>query len=370
MSEFTSSPEFGEISNSDKDANNGKTVNYLYPGSFSPITGAHKSAVEKLLQLGLFRGYSKVNVYIIPATNQYNKPSIYKNNVGALAPEYLSEEARIQFLESARSLMLIPKDCNVIISKADFNYGAGRYTINNKQSAGLMPTAFLAENYNKKVSVGDSEENLLENPENFTNADTFLILGADNAYTDIVGWGDPRNILANIKILVITRGDKPTNSDRLVSMYYEPNKGKKKSFAEVVAERNTIYGDNYDLVNDMEKNYTQLKFVVPEISSSLLRTIIMNQPIKKEDLGLILGQLKENDSTINNDVSTYLTNEDIVKPDKREYIIGLLTPIKEDVLTATYKNNGVLSGGSKNKRRTRRINKKRIKKRRNYSKRR
>jgi nicotinic acid mononucleotide adenylyltransferase len=371
-------PEFGEVSEEEIAANSGKTVNFLYPGSFSPITGAHKSAVEKLLEFGLFSGYSKVNVYIIPATNQYKKDSIFKLISEDPHPDYLSEEARIRFLEIAKSKMTIPANCKVIISRADFKYGAGHYKIGDEVSSGLMPTAFLAVNYNKDIAInGDgAAKKLLEDPANFVNADTFLILGADNAYTDIVGWGDPKAILDNIQILVIARGAKPSDLNREVKIYYyklPDGTTPKMPFNQVLTDRNTRYGNGYDLGAEMERKYKQLEFVVPEISSSLLRKIIKDQEIDVDDFNKVLNQLRTNDSSIG-DSSEYLEGNK-VKSDKKEYVIGLLTPIPADLLGSTYENKGDLvgpSGGSKNKRKTRRINKKRktMKKRRNYSKRR
>lgn len=376
-----SSSEFGPVSAEEKRANSGKTVNFLYPGSFSPITGAHKSAVEKLLQFGLFRGYTKVNVYIIPATNQYNKASIFKPAEGDPAADYLSEGARMQFLEIAKSKMDIPDNCEVIISRADFKYGSGRYILDGKVSSGLTPTAFLAVNFNKDISINGADssepqtEKLLENADNFDNADTFLILGADNAYTDIVGWGDPKKILDNIQILVIARGDQPSDPSRSVKTYYKLANGDKpvspKPFGEVVAERNSIYGSGYDLQSEMDRKYKKLEFVVPEISSSLLRKIIKNQAIDVDEFKTVLDQLRSNDPSIES-ASTYLEN-DKVKLNKTEYVVGLLTPIPADVLTSTYENKGDLrepSGGSKTKQKKRRITKKRkaSKKRRNYSK--
>jgi nicotinic acid mononucleotide adenylyltransferase len=380
-----SSSEFGQVSEEEKAANREKPVNFLYPGSFSPITGAHKSAVEKLLQFGLFRGYSKVNVYIIPATNQYNKASIFKPSSGDPAQDYLSEQARIRFLEIAKSEMTIPANCKVIISTADFKYGAGHYKIDDKVSSGLMPTAFLAVNYNKDIAInGDgADEKLLEDSANFEGADTFLILGADNAYTDIVGWGDPKAILDNIQILVIARGAKPSDLNRMVKTYYKLADGitsnSQKPFEDVVAERNAIYGNDYDLAAEMERKYKQLEFVVPEISSSLLRKIVKDEEINVDEFDTVLTQLRTNDASIR-DSDEYIEGNkgnkgNKVKSDKKEYVVGLLTPIPINLLTSTYENNGNLSdasGGSKNRRKTRRINKKRktMKKRRNYSKRR
>ena len=374
-------PEFGTITPEEKSANSGKTVNYLYPGSFSPITGAHKSAVEKLLQLGLFSGYAKVNVYIIPATNQYNKASIFKPSSGEPDADYLSEDARKRFIEKAKDAMDIPPNCSVIISTADFKYGSGHYKINGKNTSGLMPTAFLAVNYNKDITTSSDEsktEKLLENPENFENADTFLILGADNAYTDIVGWGDPKLILDNIQILVIARGDQPSDPNRLVKTYYKlPDDTKpdsQKPFDAVVAERNTIYSNGYDLKSEMERKYKKLEFVVPEISSSLLRKIIKDQDINVSEFKTVLDQLRSNDPSIEPE-STYLEGNKI-KSDKKDYIVSLLTPIPARFLTQAYDNKGNLKepsgGGSKTKKRKQRITKKRkaSKKRRNHSKRR
>ena len=376
-----SSSEFGQVSEEEIHANIGRTVNFLYPGSFSPITGAHKSAVEKLLQFGLSRRYTKVNVYIIPATNQYKKASIFKPAEGYPDEDYLSEGARVRFLEIAKSTMVIPENCKVIISHADFKYGSGRYIIDGKVSSGLTPTAFLAVHFNKDISINGADssepqtEKLLEDADNFVNADTFLILGADNAYTDIVGWGNPKQILDNIQILVIARGDPPSNPKRHVKPFYKLANGttpaNPKPFDEVVAERNSIYGSEYDLESEMVRKYKKLEFVVPEISSSLLRKIIKNQDIDVDDFEKVLDQLRSNDPSIEI-ASTYLENNK-VKLDRKEYVVGLLTPIPADVLTSTYENKGDLrepSGGSKTKQKKRRITKKRkaSKKRRNYSK--
>jgi len=356
------------------------------------INGKHQNQNKQLRFYSLFRGYSKVNVYIIPATNQYKKDSIFKDSSGDTKPDYLSEEAREYFLELAINDInnRYKSNCKVIISKADFKYGAGHYKIGDDVSSKLMPTAFLAKNYNKDIAInGDSPaEKLLEDAANFDNADTFLILGADNAYTDIVGWGDPKAILDNIQILVIARGAKPSNPNRMVKTYYKLADGttpsSPKTFEEVVAERNAIYGNDYDLAAEMESKYKQLEFVVPEISSSLLRKIVKDEEINVAEFDTVLTQLRTNDASIR-DSDEYIegnkgnkgNKEDKgkVKSDKKEYVVGLLTPIPINLLTSTYENNGNLSdasGGSKNRRKTRRINKKRktMKKRRNYSKRR
>lgn len=355
------------------------TVNFLYPGSFSPVTESHTEAIRQLIKFGKEDGYKNVNVYVIPATDQYQKASIYKPP-GATPPDadYLSENSRKLFLEQAKLKIEIPEGCDVIISESDFKYGKGYYTVNGSASKGLMPTAFIALNYNKDVTVASTNgtEKLLEKPENFENSDTFLILGGDNAYTDVVGWSDPKTILDNIGIFVISRGEPPTVRTRSVKKtYYKQLDGSPAAFPQpfeaVVAERNAIYGDGYDIEKHMAEKYKKLDFSVPEMSSSLLRKIVKGVPIDESDgFENVLTQLKSNNTSFNSNVNEYLREEDkIVKPAKKNEVIEFLTPANPEMLISAYDNGGEIPQGSKggscrtrrrqNKKRKSRKNKKR-----------
>lgn len=348
------------------------TVNFLYPGSFSPVTESHTEAIRQLINFGKEDGYKKVNVYVIPATDQYNKKSIYKPpNATPPDADYLSENSRKLFLEQAKSKIGIPEGCDVIISESDFKYGKGYYTINGVPSKGLMPTAFIALNYDKDVTSTNGTEKLLEKPENFENSDTFLILGGDNAYTDIVGWGDPKKILDSIRIFVISRGNPPTDPDRKVKTYYKKQDGTSavspQSFDAVVAERNAIYGEEYNIETHMTEKYKKLEFSVPEMSSSLLRKIVKGVSIDESDgFANLLKQLNSNNPSVKLDEDEYLDENKIVKPEKKNEVIEFLTPANPEMLISAYDNGGEIPQGSKGgSRKTRRRQNKKRKSRKN-----
>jgi len=126
-----------------------KIVNYLFPGSFSPVTNAHIGVIVSLL--GFKRDiYEKVNVYVIPATNQYNKPSIFlPQHQQPPHDDYLSEDARFKFLTDSVEGLTNGND-SFIISQSDFKYGRGDYLINGTQSKGLMQQHLLHQIIIKK----------------------------------------------------------------------------------------------------------------------------------------------------------------------------------------------------------------------------
>jgi len=318
-------------------------INYLFPGSFSPVTVSHIGAVEQLLAgKGLTPDEQKIvprpkiTVYIIPASRRYNKES-----VKAGTEVYLSEETRKEFLETAVT-PLVEKRLSVIVSDAEFEYGEGR--IKGVEPGNSPPTSFLVENYKNEIRTDG--KTYLEHPENFVNARTYLILGADNAYVDMVGWADPKAILDNMKILVIARGEPPKKP---VKRYYKgstlqpiPNTDT-VAYEDVLAERNKIYSDitgdsNYSLQDQMTKNITRLDFTVAEASSSLIRSLIGLGSSKPDvnSLRTVLDQLRLNDSSVP-ELEHFLENGDVKKDDvSMAKLVGLLTPIPIETLQTKY----------------------------------
>ena len=394
-----------------------KRIAFLFPGSFSPITNAHKQSIIELIKYGidtLKAGH--VTVYIIPATNQYNKDSIYLDkSINPQKKEYLSQEYRQEFIETAIKEVMreltepYVGKFSVICSDIDYNYGAGKYNVGTtdvtKPSSGLMPTSFLALNYNKPVKGFDGDEKPLI--DGFDSNETFLILGADNAYTDIVGWGDPLSILMSVKILVISRGGTTPNKERPIKLYYENPDTNKGSFVEVsvnekitytmkyddaLADRNAKYLEKMKKDNDlkirvnailgtnpdplsfnleelMAKQYAVLEFEIPEISSSLLRKFVLGDEVINQkditELNRIMVALKKNDDSVKND---YVLND--FDGDQKEtnikQIVKRLSPILYDNLKSAYANGGVFpsatstsAGGAKTRRRKSRKTKKR-----------
>jgi nicotinic acid mononucleotide adenylyltransferase len=325
-------------------------INYLFPGSFSPVTVSHVGAVEKLLAgEGLTDDEKKIapppkiTVYIIPVSDKYNKDSVKPGT-----SVYLSEKTRKEFLETAVQ-PLVEKGGSVIVSDAEFEYGKGG--VKDVQPGKAPPTDFLAVNYNQPVRTNG--ETYLEHPENFVNAETYLILGADNAYVDMVGWADPKTILDNMKILVIARGEPPKKP---VKRYYKhdgtiPNIPNTDTvdYQGVVDERNRIYGKSfpdYDLQKEMNEKIVRLDFTVAEASSSLIRSLVF----KPEDVSLdevggkpcelerVLIELRANGKVVPN-FDEYSTDLDGVKKIKSEQVgelVKALTPIPIDALKQEY----------------------------------
>ena len=242
----------------------------------------------------------------------------------------------------------------VIVSKVDYIYGVE----NNKS----LPTSELAVNY----------DNLIEGPTkiNKSESDTFLILGADNAYLDMAGWLDPKAILDNVQILVLGRGKVKTfdeKKDTKITVYYETRKfekGAKVKYGDIIDDRKEIYG-NYDLDNEMKTKTKQLEISVPEISSSLIRKLIQKN-FSDDDvsqINKILEDLKNNGLTQDININNASDIES-----KSEILIQLFTPISLDKLNKAYriaqsggKSRRKIRNSKKNKRKTK--NKRRNKKR-------
>jgi nicotinic acid mononucleotide adenylyltransferase len=327
-------------------------INYLFPGSFSPVTVSHIGAVKKLLAgEGLTKNERdikpppKITVYIIPVSDRYPKDSVKPGT-----SVYLSEKTRKEFLETAVK-PLVEKGGSVIVSDAEFEYGKGR--IQGVEPGKAPSTSFLVENYNQPVRTNG--ETYLEHPENFggktrEHATTYLILGADNAYVDMVGWADPKAILANIKILVIARGDPPSPEDKamkLVKCYYSTAAQSPQLYSKVVEERNATYGNRYDLEEKIKENITQLDFTVAEASSSLIRSLISfpdqvslenGADGKPCELEKVLTELRQNDKSIP-ELAAYSMDMDgkkKINPDFLGILVAALTPISLDTLKTQY----------------------------------
>ena len=351
-------------------------INYLFPGSFSPVTVSHIDAVKKLLAGdGLTPDEReivprpKITVYIIPVSDRYPKDSVKPGT-----PVYLSEETRKEFLDIAVKPLLANGE-SVIVSDAEFEYGKGKVNDTRSKDKQHPTTSFLAVNYDKHVRTNG--QTYLEHPENFVNAETYLILGADNAYVDMVGWADPKTILDNMKILVIARGKPPKKP---VKRYYEhdgtiPNIPNTDTvdYDTVVAERKQIYGksfSDYDLQKEMNEKIVRLDFTVAEASSSLIRSLVF----KPEDVSLeevegkpcelerVLIELRANGKVVP-DFDEYSTDLDGVKKIKSEQVgelVKALTPIPKETLEQKYKADAAAAaaaahgGGARSKKTKRR----------------
>jgi nicotinic acid mononucleotide adenylyltransferase len=394
-------------------ADTGKRIAFLFPGSFSPITNAHKQSIIKLIKYGIVElkaGY--VTVYIIPASNQYKKiddggvSSIYfdlKKNE-PLSAEYLSEDKRLEFINYAINLINnVPEllsfhgRFNVVFSDIDYRYGHGYYDVDNsKESSGLMPTSFLAFNYDKSVKI--IEGGYVPLLAGFNSNETYLILGADNAYTDIVGWRDPLTILISIQVLVITRGTPGPNRDREITLWYEgAPPSRKLKYNDALAARNLEYSqllkmeinektkekveqilkttnlENFNLEKLMEKRYKVLPFEIPEISSTILRKIVIGNDINESEI----AKLKTIVETINNGepvpVVVKIDQVNSVDIGIKESIVSILSPISYEKLKDAYENNGyskpkpepVVAGAKTRRRKSRKTKKRRSLRKRN-----
>jgi nicotinic acid mononucleotide adenylyltransferase len=80
----------------EKSPSNYEGFSILYTGSFSPVTNAHVMAVEKMIEDRRGKGFSPLRVVIVPASEKYKKDSLTPGN-----PDYLSEDARFNYLQTA-----------------------------------------------------------------------------------------------------------------------------------------------------------------------------------------------------------------------------------------------------------------------------
>lgn len=299
----------------------------------------------------------KITVYIIPVSDKYNKDSVKPGtNV------YLSEQIRKEFLETA--VQPLVEKGSVIVSDAEFEYGKGMVDHAGSKDRKAPSTSFLVENYNKPVRTNG--ETYLEYPKNFVHAITYLILGADNAYVDMVGWADPKTILDNMKILVIARGEPPKKP---VTRYYIGEDGKepptpntqKVEYQTVVDERNRIYISegflDYDLQKEMNEKIVRLDFTVAEASSSLIRSLILDlDNVNVDDVENVLVELRKNDPSILNLDKYSMDVGGVKKIDSVQVgeLVKALTPIPIDELKQQYSAVAASGGGARSKKTKRR----------------
>jgi hypothetical protein len=116
----------------------------------------------------------------------------------------------------------------VVVSKAEFIYG--------EEEAKALATATTAEEFHTIYDIPYASKPI-------------LILGGDNAFESIVGWGDPYTILEKIDILGVTSTSRPKPDfkedwkQKEISIYYDDksgnnwNKGDKVALGEVLASR-------------------------------------------------------------------------------------------------------------------------------------
>jgi hypothetical protein len=288
-----------------------KNLALIYPGSYSPVSGAHQEVFSKFIDWGKNKGYEYVTIYVIPGNHFYVKDSVTK---GKGSPTYLTEQVRKNFLQKAADLVNAKQTGKgaVVISDLEFKYGRGEIVEGKKEQA--LSVGELVENCDTWLGI---------NP---AITDKMLVLGGDNADEQYPGWAKPGEALIFIKHIVVSRGTRKTEAEKadiMIPCYYLPkNDGAyiKKRYADVIEERNRMYRalggkfSGFDMTSEMEK-MERVVFTVPEISSSLIRKIIGidTSGLSVEDIDMIIKimtQLKSNNPelpTINNagDIETH-----------------------------------------------------------------
>ena len=321
----------------------------LYTGSFSPVTSAHVEAVIKTVALIKADNRDITNenlqIVIVPASDTYKKPSLNTGN-----EDYLSESARKFFLEMAfkNELITVP----VIISDIEFIYKGSNL-------GDAVPTDMTCK-FLKKLGIIALEK-----------GKTFYVMGADNIEEGLIGWSNPSSLMDEVTIVVVSRGlpilypeadylpvlmngedpilkyeelsEDQTQTvkritplaNRYISVYYKPdpdftrNDSNKVLWSDVEANRHAIW--------EAIKNLRRVSFSVPEISSTLLRSIVQNKTISKGELKKVFDQLQ----IPYDDIDAYF-NENSVIPEKKNEVISFLTPINPDLLASTYGNAGII----------------------------
>ena len=326
----------------------------LYTGSFSPVTSAHVEAVIKTANLIKEDNRAITNenlqIVIVPASDKYNKPSLNSGN-----NDYLSEEARKFFLEMAFNGVPGLQGISVIISDIEFFY-------KGLNPGDAVPTDMTCKFLKKLGIIAPEKEK------------TFYVMGADNIEEGLIGWSNPSSLMDEVTIVVVSRGlpilypeadylpvlmngegpilkyeelsadQKQTVkqitplANRYISVYYTPNPDftrnsiRKVLWSDVQANRPAIW--------DAIKNLRRVSFSVPEISSTLLRSIVQNLPISKADLKKVFDQLQ----IPYDDFEAYFNNNSVI-PEKKNEVISFLTPIDPDLLASTYGNKGIILVG-------------------------
>jgi nicotinic acid mononucleotide adenylyltransferase len=285
-----------------------RVVNYLFPGSFSPVSTSHALAFKKLIQHGE-TDYDVVRVFVIPVSDKYAKDSVRKLHP---SEDYLSETDRFRFLQQVARDINRKRKSKVIVSQVDYDYG-DKHGMN-------LPTNILATQYDTLIQESPGIHR--------GNSETFLILGADNAYLDMAGWKDPKTILENVKILVFGRGARETfadKKDKKIKKYYEgsslvPDAKGQVTYGEVVEERNRLYGQHYDL--DAAMNAAELlPLSLPEISSTLLRKLLRERELSEDEqaqIQKIVVDMRSNDMMMDDD------------------LVALFSPVPKRALLAAY----------------------------------
>ena len=235
----------------------------LYTGSFSPVTNAHVMAVKKMIEYRRKEAPHEqpLRVVIVPASDKYKKTSLNSGN-----PEYLSEKVRHAFLNTAFDSVRTEYDIEVIISEIEYDHGT-----KNDVNPSTDRTCQLL----KSANIISTDKNK-----------TFYVMGADNIERGLIGWADPKALMDEVTIVVVTRGDPVTEKElmtdnvaNMITPYYKDDKDDKTKilWSQVRIDQNARYstaGASYDIWTEIQQ-LQRVKFTISEFSSSLLRNLIL-----------------------------------------------------------------------------------------------
>jgi nicotinic acid mononucleotide adenylyltransferase len=224
-----------------------------------------------------------LRVVIVPASDKYKKPSL---NVGS--PDYLSEEARHSFLVHAFG-NLGYENVEVIISDIEFKKGK-----ETEQNPSTDETCRLLK---REGTIAEEKEK------------TFYVMGADNIERGLIGWANPKALMDQVTIVVVTRGEPveeeelmKKDDENLITPYYKSKEEQKNKiqWSVVREERKKEYSDyddygdyvDYDIwphIRDLER----VEFTVSEFSSSILRKLAKgdSDSFNEADLTALLNSL-------------------------------------------------------------------------------
>jgi nicotinic acid mononucleotide adenylyltransferase len=301
----------------------------LYTGSFSPVTNAHVMAVKKMIEYRRSKdSKQQLRVVIVPASDKYVKTSLNRGN-----PEYLSEEVRYAFLDEAFQSVRDEYIIEVIISRIEYEHGT-------KQN--VNPSTDTTCKLLKSAGIISHNKNM-----------TFYVMGADNIERGLIGWNNPKALMDEVTIVVVTRGDpvledelmNDKNPKNMITPYYNKHDQTKILWSQVRTEQNARYvADRADKTYDIWTEIQQLprvKFTISEFSSSLLRNLILNQNVDKakdEEVQTIIAAIK----FFNSENGTFATISGNIS-EQRQYInenlpdvISKLTPISLEKLSNGY----------------------------------
>jgi len=326
----------------------------LYTGSFSPVTNAHVMAVKKMIEYRRREDpEQKLRVVIVPASDKYEKPSLNPGNL-----EYLSEEVRYVFLHKAFQSVRKEYSIDVIISRIEYEYGTAE---------NVNPSTDTTCKLLKSAGIISHNKNM-----------TFYVMGADNIERGLIGWNNPKALMDEVTIVVVTRGApvledelmNAANPKNMITPYYKENTTKKILWSQVRTDQNRRYAAEgavkpYDIWTEIQR-LPRVEFTISEFSSSLLRNLILNQNVDNdEEVRTIIAAIKFFNSENSKNGESAMIPDNI--SEQRQYIntnlsvvISKLTPISLEELSKGYAESAesaesAKSAGGMKKRNTRKM---------------